>query len=94
MFTKKADEVHVDNLKLNSKVIDKKNGISKKPASSNISSTIQSDLSYHTMLGQLIKSSLPDTHHLSPEKLMQLKLPYSLLEQQNFIRLQTDNKEK
>jgi hypothetical protein len=46
------------------------------------------------MLGQLIKSNLPDINHLSPERLMQLNLPYSLLDQQNLARLQTDNKEK
>ena len=38
--------------------------------------SIESDLTYHTMLGQHIRSNLPDSHHnLSPEMLMKLGLP-------------------
>ena len=36
---------------------------------------IESDLSYHTMLGQHIRSNLPDSRNLSTEMLMQLGLP-------------------
>jgi hypothetical protein len=44
--------------------------------------SIESDLTYHTMLGQHIRSNLPDSHNLSPEMLMQLGLPSKeLLEQ-------------
>lgn len=37
--------------------------------------SIESDLSYHTMLGQHIRSNLPDSRNLSTEMLMQLGLP-------------------
>ncbi len=40
-----------------------------------LSTSIESDLSYHTMLGQHIRSSLPDSRNLSPQALMQLGLP-------------------
>jgi hypothetical protein len=39
------------------------------------SNTIQSDLSYHSMLGQHIRTTLPDQRNLSAETLMKLGLP-------------------
>ena len=45
--------------------------------------SIESDLSYHTMLGKHIRSNLPDSKNLSPEMLMQLQLPSKELLEQN-----------
>jgi hypothetical protein len=87
---RKVEEGHADNAKVNSKSIDKKIGINKKPPPNNISATIQSDLNYHAMLGQLIKSNLPDINHLSPESLMKLNLPYNMFELQQASRLMAD----
>ena len=56
-------------------------------------SSIESDLSYHTMLGQHIRSNLPDSHHnLSPEMLMKLGLPSKELLDQS--RVKKSDKEK
>ena len=56
-------------------------------------SSIESDLSYHTMLGQHIRSNLPDSHHnLSPEMLMKLGLPSKELLDQS--RAKKTDKEK
>ena len=56
-------------------------------------SSIESDLSYHTMLGQHIRSNLPDSHHnLSPEMLMKLGLPSKELLDQS--RVKKADKEK
>ena len=57
-------------------------------------SSIESDLSYHTMLGQHIRSNLPDSHHnLSPEMLMKLGLPSKELLDQSRVK-KTDKEKK
>lgn len=56
-------------------------------------SSIESDLSYHTMLGQHIRSNLPDSRNLSPEMLMQLQLPSKELLEQSKAK-DTDKKKK
>ena len=45
--------------------------------------SIQNDLTYHTYLGQHIRSNLPDSHNLTPEMLMQLSLPTKELLEEN-----------
>jgi hypothetical protein len=40
-----------------------------------LSNTIQSDLSYHSMLGQHIRTTLSEQRNLSTETLMKLGLP-------------------
>ena len=58
-------------------------------------SSIESDLSYHTMLGQHIRSNLPDSHHnLSPEMLMKLGLPSKeLLDQSRAKKAEKEKKQ-
>jgi len=52
--------------------VDKKSGAAK---NAGMLGNIQSDLNYHTMLGEHIKSNISDIRNLSPNMLMQLGLP-------------------
>ena len=58
-----------------SKTAGKKGGEAGKKGGVGLPPAIESDLSYHAMLGQHIRSSLPDSRNLSAEMLMQLGLP-------------------